>query len=72
MLTALFWLGRCVCVCVCVCVYVCVCGVCLFLFDLVRFTKFSRPSQCSTTGVTKTAVCAILSVGWCIQKNPYF
>ena len=23
-------------------------------------------SQCSTTGVTKTVVCAILSVGWCI------
>ena len=25
----------------------------------------SRSSQCSTTGVTKTVVCAILSVGWC-------
>ena len=23
-------------------------------------------SQCSTTGVTKTVVCVILSVGWCI------
>ena len=23
-------------------------------------------SQCSTTGVTKAVVCAILSVGWCI------
>ena len=22
--------------------------------------------QCSTTGVTKAMVCAILSVGWCI------
>ena len=26
----------------------------------------SRSSQCSTTGVTNTVVCAILSVGWCI------
>ena len=26
----------------------------------------SRSSQCSTTGVTKVVVCAILSVGWCI------
>ena len=26
----------------------------------------SRSSQCSTTGVTKAVVCAILSVGWCI------
>ena len=26
----------------------------------------SRPSQCSTTGVTKTVVCANLSVGWCM------
>ena len=26
----------------------------------------SRFSQCSTTGVTKAVVCAILSVGWCI------
>ena len=25
-----------------------------------------RASQCSTTGVTKVLVCAILSVGWCI------
>ena len=25
-----------------------------------------RSSQCSTTGVTKAVVCAILSVGWCI------
>ena len=25
----------------------------------------SRSSQCSTTGVTKAVVCAILSVGWC-------
>ena len=23
-------------------------------------------AQCSTTGVTKAVVCAILSVGWCI------
>ena len=35
----------------------------LFLF----FSSiFSRSSQCSTTGVTKAVVCAILSVGWCI------
>ena len=27
---------------------------------------FSHSSQCSTTGVTKAVVCAILSVGWCI------
>ena len=26
----------------------------------------SLSSQCSTTGVTKTVVCVILSVGWCI------
>ena len=26
----------------------------------------SRSSQCSTTGVIKAMVCAILSVGWCI------
>ena len=26
----------------------------------------SRSSKCSTTGVTKIVVCAILSVGWCI------
>ena len=26
----------------------------------------SRSSQCSTTGVTKAVLCAILSVGWCI------
>ena len=27
---------------------------------------FRVTSQCSTTGVTKAVVCAILSVGWCI------
>ena len=26
----------------------------------------SHSSQCSTTGLTKAVVCAILSVGWCI------
>ena len=26
----------------------------------------SRYIQCSTTGVTKAVVCAMLSVGWCI------
>ena len=29
-------------------------------------SSISRSSQCSTTGVTKGAVCAILSMGWCI------
>ena len=33
-------------------------------------SRSSRSSQCSTTGVTKVVVCAILSVGWCILKNP--
>ena len=28
--------------------------------------QISCSSQCSTTGVTKAVVCAILSVGWCI------
>ena len=27
---------------------------------------FLVPAQCSTTGVTKAVVCAIMSVGWCI------
>ena len=27
---------------------------------------YIRSSQCSTTGVTMTVVCIILSVGWCI------
>ena len=27
---------------------------------------FTVQDQCSTTGVTKVVVCAILSVGWCI------
>ena len=31
---------------------------------------FLISSQCSTTGVTKAVVCAILSVGWCILKEP--
>ena len=26
----------------------------------------SRSRKCSTTGVTKAVVCAIMSVGWCI------
>ena len=30
----------------------------------------SYSSQCPTTGVTKAVVCIILSVGWCILKNP--
>ena len=28
--------------------------------------ELSRSSQCSTTGVIKAVVCAMLSVGWCI------
>ena len=28
--------------------------------------SYFSSSQCSTTGVTKAMVCAILSVGWCI------
>ena len=28
--------------------------------------ELSRSSQCSTTGVTKAVICAILYVGWCI------
>ena len=28
--------------------------------------SISRSSQCSTTGITKVMVCAILSMGWCI------
>ena len=30
------------------------------------FLRLSLIRQCSTTGVTKDVVCAILSVGWCI------
>ena len=32
----------------------------------IDLVTLSRSSQCSTTGVTKAVVCAILSVGWCI------
>ena len=39
--------------------------VVLLLLLLILF-MVSRSSQCSTTGVTKDVVCAILSVGWCI------
>ena len=42
-------------------------------FDIYIFLKVfvvedhsQTSSQCSTTGVTKAVVCAILSVGWCI------
>ena len=41
----------------------------MVLTCLVKFMPqlpISRSSQCSTTGVTKAVVCAILSVGWCI------
>ena len=30
----------------------------------------SGSRQCSTTGVTKAVLCAVLSVEWCIQNNP--
>ena len=36
------------------------------LYSAFLATHISRSSQCSTTGVTKAVVCAILSVGWCI------
>ena len=67
--------------CVCVCLYMFVCEVdahpCVLAL-CVTFTRpcytlgraISRSSQCSTIGVTKPVVCAILSMGWCIQKNP--
>ena len=32
---------------------------------VLRYTQ----SQCSTTGVTKAVVCAVLYVGWCIYVN---
>ena len=34
-----------------------------------RDVAISRSSQCSTTGVTKAVVCAILSVGCCIYER---
>ena len=46
-----------------VCVCVCVVCVCVYIYI---YIYISRSSQCSTTGVTKAVVCAILSVGWCI------
>ena len=36
------------------------------LIHVASLGMISRSSQCSTTGVTKAVVCAILSVGWCI------
>ena len=33
-------------------------------------SAISHSKQCSTTGITKAVVCVILSVGWCISKNP--
>ena len=51
------WMYVCnVCVCVCVCHW----------YQSLLKLDISRSSQCSTTGVTKPMVCAILSVGWCI------
>ena len=29
-------------------------------------SAISHSSQCSTTGVTKDMVCAVMSMGWCI------
>ena len=37
-----------------------------YLILLNRTRNPNTSSQCSTTGVTKAVVCAILSVGWCI------
>ena len=37
-----------------------------FSYSLCLHLLVSRSSQCSTTGVTKAVVCAILSVGWYI------
>ena len=34
--------------------------------DLRDNKAISHSSQCSTTGVTKAVVCAVLSVEWCI------
>ena len=28
--------------------------------------SWGGPIECSTTGITKAVVCAIMSVGWCI------
>ena len=39
---------------------------------LIPHDGLTSPSQCSTTGVTETMVCAILSVGWCIQNISCF
>ena len=36
------------------------------IFQVCLLLLISRSSQCSTTGVTKAMLCAILSVGWCI------
>ena len=36
---------------------------------MVDSLSYSRSNQCSTTGVTKAVVCAILFVGWCIYKK---
>ena len=58
------------------CLFVCCCCCCLFFFvffvGLKKNQTFCGSSQCSTTGVTKAVVCAILSEGWCIKKNPCF
>ena len=36
------------------------------IISVFRLSTTTRSSQCSTTGLTKAVVCAILSVGWCI------
>ena len=38
----------------------------VLLYASSQDNTISRSSQCSTTGITKAVVCAILSVGWCI------
>ena len=41
-------------------------GMRIILIDGKPFVSISRSSQCSTIGVTKAVVHAILFVGWCI------
>ena len=47
---------------------VCVVNLCNGSASIIRpyESSISLSSQCSTTGVTKAVVCAILSVGWWI------
>ena len=38
----------------------------IIIVIIISSSFHSRFSQCSTTGVTKSVVCAIISVGWCL------